>query len=879
MNTAVISYIGDEVKENFENDFLETLRKNAQYRGAIYLIYYGSDRKFIERIKRKYQVNIFYAKNKFRVSNQRNIDIARLLKKISGNITHVLCIDGGDVWFQDKIDDIFELTEEKYGFAEENCRADQMFNLGCINQIKDKKYREMFLKEAEKYLLANSGMIAGPKEKVRIITKKIGDITEKINQDFFALDQAIFNYVARTEKNYIILPSKYNYTLKSNVNSFEVKNKLLYDIKTKELISVVHNIGGSSFRAIGKRKEIGFDPPLIPKKLPGTFWAIAVFFNPAGYKNKIKNYRIFRQKAKEQGLKLLAVELAFGKKFFELKKEDAEILIQLRTKDVLWQKERLLNIGIKNLPPDCDKFAWIDADVIFLNDNWIKDTCDLLEKYAIIQPFYSIVRIPKHGLKEELESIPFGVEMDSENRKSFGMAARVCQLGRGILGGSAAFFGHVGLVWAARKEIFEEDGLFDKIVFPNVDLWMAYAFYGSRAGEEYFQYSHQFIKKSYSEWLEKIYQKVKGSVYYTDGTILHLWHGANKDRGFPFCHKILMKRYKFDPEKDIKENLDGIYVWASDKPELHNDVRKYFLMRREEGWSLKNLPLFWENFSKKIRFIFSSALFFSIAYFFIEKLDRILGILGIFLKKNFPKFYGLLIEYKKFWHRIIMFFNFSNKKKIKMILKNCWQNYESDFFPEDRRMYALEYKRVEGMSVENVRFLINELVRNFARLGTYLEVGTWRGCSLLSAALYNPTAKCIGIDDFSEFDQYKNNEKILNDNLEKFGRPENIKFYKGDYKEVVSKIFAENPELKINVYFYDGNHSYEDQLYGLKIMLPYFAQKAVIIVDDLNWERVEKANSDFIKENPEFKSLIKIKTGGDGAPDWWNGIEIIGKNI
>ena len=138
-----------------------------------------------------------------------------------------------------------------------------------------------------------------------------------------------------------------------------------------------------------------FSIPELPQNLPGTFWGLTTFYNPAGYGNKKENYIRFRETSKNQGLNLLAVELVFGNAGFELNEHDADILIQLRVANncVLWQKEALLNVGLKNLPKDCDKIAWIDCDILFKNDHWIEDTCDLLEKYVVVQPFSHATRL------------------------------------------------------------------------------------------------------------------------------------------------------------------------------------------------------------------------------------------------------------------------------------------------------------------------------------------------------------------------------------------------------------------------------------------------------------------------------------------------------
>ncbi len=71
-------------------------------------------------------------------------------------------------------------------------------------------------------------------------------------------------------------------------------------------------------------------------------WAITSFFNPAGYKNRLSNYHRFRSRL---NVPLVAVELSFTGRF-ELRDSDAEILIQISGADVMWQKERLLNIAL-----------------------------------------------------------------------------------------------------------------------------------------------------------------------------------------------------------------------------------------------------------------------------------------------------------------------------------------------------------------------------------------------------------------------------------------------------------------------------------------------------------------------------------------------------
>jgi tRNA G46 methylase TrmB len=237
---------------------------------------------------------------------------------------------------------------------------------------------------------------------------------------------------------------------------------------------------------------------------------------------------------------------------------------------------------------------------------------------------------------------------------------------------------------------------------------------------------------------------------------------------------------------------------------------------------------------------------------------------------------------KKITHRFKSRFfrvRVNKRSKIYDLLLENWENYKIDLYPKDRRMCILEIKDISGMNTENIRLFINETVRRFANNGIYLEVGTFKGSSLLSAALFNLSTHCIGIDNFSQFNPEIKNELILKINFQKFDNPKNIEFYNQDYEEAIRYLFYNKPTLKVNVYYYDGWHSYENQIRGLRIMLPHLAYKCVILIDDINKSQVKKANRDFIKENRDFKSVFTMRTKGNCSNDWWNGLEVITRGI
>ncbi len=372
----------------------------------------------------------------------------------------------------------------------------------------------------------------------------------------------------------------------------------------------------------------------MPKKLPGTFWGIAVFFDPVGYDNKIINFRLFRKSTAKQGLKLLVVELAFENESFKLKKSDADKIIRLRTNCVMWQKERLINIGIENLPNDCDKFAWLDGDIIFKNNNWIKETCDNLEKYPIVQLYSEYVRMPEgfnNMSLDYIKKLDVAKTIDQENVINYSVAYKVAQMGPDILDKPISIYGQVGLAWSARKDIFKDFGILDSSAFPNLDLMMAHLFYRNYLNWECSIYSNKKMRQAFLDWAHKskIKEKVDGSVYYTKGIILHLWHGKMENRNYQYVIDIINKE-DFDPQKDIKIADNGTYIWSSNKVNMHNGLKEYFITRKEG----KILKL--ENEITTKLFVFKLKEF---KIKFIKKIDQYLGLFGIFLKKRSPLAY------------------------------------------------------------------------------------------------------------------------------------------------------------------------------------------------------------------------------------------------
>jgi hypothetical protein len=314
-------------------------------------------------------------------------------------------------------------------------------------------------------------------------------------------------------------------------------------------------------------------PRTFPTSLPGSLWGLTTYFNPQDYETKRQNFRLFRKRLE---LPLCVVELAFDGRPFELGPDDAELLIQVRGGDVLWQKEQLLNIGLKKLPSECDKVCWLDADVLFENPDWAVQTARLLEEYVVVQPFSLSVRLRPHETDCSLDGLPLG---SAEHEVLHSMAYGVAAKGTDSLSSYLAH-GHSGYAWAARRSVMETHGFYRANVLGNADLNIAQAMFG---GDKHLKIDRlsPAAADHLKSWANAFYEDVRGSVIHVEGTIFHLWHGYKENRLYSGRLDVLID-HDFDPDEDLTASPEGPLIWSSDKPGLHDWCDRYFALRGED---------------------------------------------------------------------------------------------------------------------------------------------------------------------------------------------------------------------------------------------------------------------------------------------------------
>ena len=304
-------------------------------------------------------------------------------------------------------------------------------------------------------------------------------------------------------------------------------------------------------------------------------WGVTAYFNPAGYKSRLENYRQFR---KHLSVPLLAVEMSPDGRF-ELRRDDADVVIQLAGGAVLWQKERLLNVALNHLPDDCDIVAWLDCDVIFGDDEWPARTRAALRSYRIVQLFSEKYDLcPVNGSSDR--PAPFN-KMYARGYKIARneYATEVAVKQTGVL---VPDYSTPGLGWAARRTLIERHRLYDARIVGSGDTAIICAALGEFAPVLDYQCMDHRQAEHYLNWARPFFAEVSGSIGYVEGRIFHLFHGNLTDRQYRLRHQRLRK-FGFDPFTDIAIDSNGCWRWSSDKAEMHRYVSSYFAARNEDA--------------------------------------------------------------------------------------------------------------------------------------------------------------------------------------------------------------------------------------------------------------------------------------------------------
>jgi hypothetical protein len=218
-------------------------------------------------------------------------------------------------------------------------------------------------------------------------------------------------------------------------------------------------------------------------------------------------------------------------------------------------------VGI--LPTDWKYVAWIDADITFLNSNWVQDTIDALGSADVVQMWRNAINLGPNG-----EVI--------KTDKSFAYMFKGS--GTPWTKNDAYGFWHPGYTWACTHRAWDAfGGLPEWAILGSGDRHFAMAFAGKAD-----QSAPGTVHSVYRALLDELQLNVKDlKLSWVDGTIVHHWHGSLENRKYRERWDILIKN-KYNPLEDIGVLPCGLLQMSDNGQRFQKEIDKYFMERLED---------------------------------------------------------------------------------------------------------------------------------------------------------------------------------------------------------------------------------------------------------------------------------------------------------
>jgi len=311
---------------------------------------------------------------------------------------------------------------------------------------------------------------------------------------------------------------------------------------------------------------------------------IVVHYNPQQFKRRaevvnqcLQRLADTRQRIQNSSvsLNIIGVELIYGERSSEITMIDGVNLVQryVPEKQVMWSKEQLVNLAIRSLRADEKYVAWIDSDVEFVDDSWVKMTIDKLseEPLAFAQLWTTCDMLGRDGNKKKGMTFNSFTAQKEKGKSYISVSNR-----------KVDDYWHPGFAWAATMEALKRtDYLIDKTL-GSADRHMAMAFL-ERAAETVPENMDQTYRNQVMDWQQKVVDN-KIALKVVPTHIKHHWHGKLKNRQYMRRWDLLTK-HKFNPTKHLKWNKGtGLYDWDDDCPlDLLEEIMEYFGNRQEDS--------------------------------------------------------------------------------------------------------------------------------------------------------------------------------------------------------------------------------------------------------------------------------------------------------
>lgn len=338
-------------------------------------------------------------------------------------------------------------------------------------------------------------------------------------------------------------------------------------------------------------------------------WGLTCFFNPCGWRSRRENFEIFR---KALQVPLVVVEWS-QTGTFELEEGSDLKVVHVDGGSTLWQKERLLNLGIQAIPDGCTHVAIVDSDLVFEHGDWPEQVVSALGNNTIIQPFSQVCHLPPEirsddfliqpnepaylsrceGLGYALSVEPnqdyFLAQLIGNQAERFKVILKTDSLSKNsreaedINAFSTFPIATPGLAWCCSRDTLRAIGSIpDRFIAGGGDLFLMLGLLGrgknlldacKAAGLSYVDHH------AYRQFCDTEIQHTLGAL---PQRVFHLHHGSLSNRRYDARHAAL-QRLNINLDEDLKVEKSGLLGLQGDNQLiLEQHMRHYFQERKDD---------------------------------------------------------------------------------------------------------------------------------------------------------------------------------------------------------------------------------------------------------------------------------------------------------
>jgi hypothetical protein len=330
-----------------------------------------------------------------------------------------------------------------------------------------------------------------------------------------------------------------------------------------------------------------------------TLYIVIPYSNPFRWRTRRTLYNdCYRHLAASANAVPILVELAYGARPFEVTEAGHPNHVQLRTECELWHKENLINLGIQRIPPTALYAGYCDGDFHFTRQDWALEAIHMLQHYHFVQLFSSYADLTgedstsDRGHRPYRHNSSFAWNFTHQSEflaKQTAKAARDPYYGLPIPTKGFPFGfppGSPGGAWAWNMASFDAvGGMLDTCIIGSADWHMALGLASLNSARGETDLAGRAYNKSIFDWQARAanlkYTPGKAPIGCVDNFAVHHFHGSHKSRSYGDRWHMLVT-HDFDPSADIHRDRQGVWMWTGNKPALRDQMRNYFVGRRED---------------------------------------------------------------------------------------------------------------------------------------------------------------------------------------------------------------------------------------------------------------------------------------------------------